>query len=333
MLKNILQLVCLAFACQLGRAATTPGLLPEIYTDWTNAIVLHGGDCKMVVVPAVGGRIISYALNGDNILYEESESRGKTLAETPGGFAMGGSYCDLGPEQRGLPDHKKLGLGPWTWKTSRPNQVSLQSEPDSGLGIELEKDLLLDPDSGEAGLQLRMRNISNGETSFCLWDRTLCKGGGFFLVPLKEKSRFKAGWALARSGANGKTEFDGKAPVDRRAKVLNHVLIVEAKGRPFKAGADSDAQWVAYAVGRLLLVKFFPVSPKGQYSDGGNSVEIACDDRRAEVGVLSPEVTLKPGESYGFPGKWVLYGLDNPVQSFSEARALVKRIPASPFKK
>ena len=68
------------------------------------------------------------------------------------------------------------------------------------------------------------------------------------------------------------------------------------------------------------------------YPDGGNSVELYWSDRVAELEPLSPEVILRPEQSYAFPEKWALYALPAAVTSFEQARELVGRIPPSPFK-
>jgi hypothetical protein len=62
-------------------------------------------------------------------------------------------------------------------------------------------------------------------------------------------------------------------------------------------------------------------------------VEFYCNDRAAELEPVSPEVTLKSGDNYSFPEKWTLIELDKEVKSHEQARALVKRIPKSPFGK
>jgi hypothetical protein len=116
-------------------------------------------------------------------------------------------------------------------------------------------------------------------------------------------------------------------------KILKGVLVAKAEGEATKIGADSDAGWIAYARGRLLFVKYFPYSPKGDYSDGGNSVEVYFDKSVGELEPLSPEVKLKPGESYSFPEKWTLIELNDEVTTFEEARKLVKKVPPSPFKR
>jgi hypothetical protein len=55
--------------------AKTNDVLMENYGGWPECLVMQGGDCKAVVVPAVGGRVLSYAINGENILFENPGRR------------------------------------------------------------------------------------------------------------------------------------------------------------------------------------------------------------------------------------------------------------------
>ena len=331
----------LILACQVGLLAVasveaadkSKGVRIETHSGWPDSLVLSasGAKIKAVVVPAVGGRIVHYSLGGENIIYENPGSFGKTLANTKTNFSVGGYQCDLGPEIRGIPNHRALWMGLYRWRPSGDYRVAVTSEADATLGIQLEKEILIDPQTGELGITQRMKNVSSKETAYCLWDRTLCKGGGYAFFPLNPKSRFKAGWSIRRQ-SEGRYQYDGDNPSDPRARVIDGVLVTEAKGPALKVGADSDAEWIAYARGRILFVKFYPHFATGDYTDGGNSVEFYCDDRVAELEPLSPEIRLKPNENYAFPEKWVLLPLEAEVTSYEAARALVNKIPASPFK-
>ncbi len=322
--------ICLAAAWPaLGLAAET-----ETFNGLTNCLVLRGGDNRAVISPAVGARLLSYSINGENIIYENIESWGRTLLNSTNHFWAGGYQLDLGPEMRGIPAHPWLWQGPWPTRAVNAFTVQATSEPDRTLGVQLEKEFTMDPDSGELGLVQKMRNVTANDVTFCLWDRTLCKGGGYALLPLAKKSRFKAGWAIRR-GEAGKYAYDGDSPKDARAKVMEGVLVVEGRALPglesLKVGTDAEAGWIAYVRGKVLLVKFFPVTAGANYSDGGNTTEFYCDKRVSELEPLSPEVTLKQGENYSFPGKWLLMELPEEITSAKMARALVKRIPRSPF--
>lgn len=331
--RACLFVLCLASCVAL--AAEKPelgdGVRQGSYMKWHNSLYLEGDDVNSVaiVVPAIGGRITFYGYGTDNIIYENPASAGKLLATSPEGFVAGGYQCDLGPEIRGIPEHRNLWTGPWSWSADKDHSVTVTSDPDPVTGMQLEKTMTLDAETGEMGLTQRMKNISDQEKSYCLWDRTLCKGGGFAFFPLKKKSRFPAKWSVRRS-VDGKYSYDGVKPAADNVKVLDGVLVARTVGEATKVGADSDAGWIAYTRGKLLFVKYFPYDSKGNYSDGGNSVELYFDRAVAELEPLSPEVALKPGESYSFPEKWVLIQLKEEVTTFEQARALVKRVP--PFK-
>ncbi len=324
----------LALAASAAQPAKMVDVVTEPHGGWSEALVMRGGDCKAVVVPAIGGRVMSYAVNGENLFFANPEAWGLTLAKASNGFWVGGYQCDLGPELRGLPEHQALWNGPWAWRLPRPFTVQVVSDPFFALGVQMEKELVIDPDTGDLGVTQRLRNVISNDVSFCLWDRTLCKGGGFVLIPLHKRSAFKAGWSIRRGQAGG-YRYDGSRPADARVRVLDGVLVAQARALPeakeLKLGADSDAGWIAYVRGKTLFVKYFPVFAQANYSDGGNTVEFYCDDRVAELEPLSPEVTLKPGHNYSFPEKWTLIELAEEVTTFEKARALLKHIPASPF--
>jgi len=326
----------LLLAVVASAASNTPGVTQEIYGGWRDCLVMRGGDCKAIIVPAIGGRVLSYSINGENIIFDNPASNGRTLLNSSN-FWAGGYQLDVGPELRGVPSHTWLWQGPWSWRV--PGQFTAQvfSEPELTVGVQLEKEFVIDPDTGELGLTQRMRNIVSNDVSFCLWDRTLAKGGGFAMFSLSSKSRFKAGWSMRQGKSAPGYRYEGDKPSDARVRIIDGVLVAQAKDLPgareLKVGADGEDGWIAYAREKVLFVKYFPVFAKANYSDGGNTVEFYCSERVAELEPISPEVTLKPGATYSFPEKWIFIELDKEVTSYEQARALVKRIPKSPFAK
>ena len=311
------------------------GVEVRSYTGWAESVFLNSAErpVQAVIVPVIGGRIVHYSLNGQNILFENAASQGKSLRDfknSPQMFWVGGYQCDAGPEIRGLEAHPFLFSGPHHWKPAGDFSIRTHSEVDSVLGVKLEKEIVIDPDSGDLGITQRMVNETEHAVSYCLWDRTLCKGGGFAFFPLNKKSRFKAGWSI-RVKAETNFVYEGNLPYAPQVQVMDGVLVAEAVGDNTKVGADSDAGWVAYARGKLLFVKYFPFTAGGNYSDGGNSVEVYFDQRVVELEPLSPETKLEPQQNFSFAEAWKLIALDKEVTTAEEARALVKRVPESPF--
>jgi len=328
----VLAACCAIFAVRAPSAAEAlpEGVRLQEHKRWPDCPVLTAPEAKLkvVVVPAIGGRIVHYGPEDANIIFEVPGSDGKTLANHKGWFWVGGYQCDLGPEIRGLPGHDTLWLGPYSARAAAPYAVNLASEPDAVTGIQLEKEIKLDPKTGALTVVQRMMNISDKETRFCLWDRTLCVGGGFAFFPLNRKSRFPAGWCL-RVKPKGDDAYRSTDPALPNVKVLDGVLVVECKGKDGKLGADSDAGWIGYARGKQLYLKTFPVSGDGLYSDGGNTVEVYWSNQVGEIEPLSPERTLKPGERFEFTEQWALLALPEEITSFEAARALVDQAAAA----
>ena len=260
--------VLVTFAANFASRAADPpdsrpaGIQLKTYLGWENSVYLSSSGVEAVIVPAIGGRIARYSLNGENIIFENPASAGKTLSNTRSNFWVGGYQCDIGPELRGLPDHEKLWMGSYRAQPVKDYLVKTFSEPDMTVGLQMEKEILMEPGTGDLGITQRMKNVVDKETAFCLWDRTLCKGGGFAFFPLSKKSRFKAGWSI-RKTIDGKFVYDGDNPRTPQVRIMKDVLIARTVGEATKVGADSDAGWIAYTRGKLLFVKYFPYFRNG----------------------------------------------------------------------
>lgn len=305
-----------AVVLALAGCAVAPAPRVEPYRG-RPGVVLEAPGVRMVVLPELAARIVHYGRGGENILWERPDRPG------------GGYLLDLGPEN--IPRHPLLAEGPYVWET-RGNAVVLTSPNDPVTGMRLQKEITLDPDGSLLVLQ-RMKNVSELPKSYFIWDRTLCKGGGYALVPLNPKSRFPARWALGKRLSPKEWEYNGKDPSLPAVKVLDNILVAQCGGPEQKLGADADAGWIAYAWGRLLFVKYFPTFPDGRYSDAGLSVELYFRDEFTELEPVSPEIGLTPPQEYAFPEKWLLLALDREVTTHEEARALAEKIPPSPFRR
>src|SRR5665213_3533627 len=127
------------------------------YTGWDSSIYINATEkpIQAVIVPAVGGRVVHYSYNGENILFENISAQGKTLTSTSGELWMGGYQCDIGPRSRGLPPHLQLVEGKYGWDLKGDFAAHVTSLPDPDLGVTLEKNFLLAPDTGDLGIVQR----------------------------------------------------------------------------------------------------------------------------------------------------------------------------------
>jgi hypothetical protein len=304
----------------------------EAYAGWTETLKVDAArpGMSLVVVPDLGGRILRYGLGGENVLFDNPDYAGKTLENTPAGKldqGYSGYNIDLGPELRGIPKHLPLWVGKYRVLEAGP-AIVVRSEIDPATRMEITKRIEADPLDGSLRILQTMTNRGEKDASYCFWDRTLCAGGGYALIPLKASSGRPSGWSLMKDG-----KYVSENPTHPSVKVIDGVLVAKAEGASSKLGADSDGGWIAYTRGKQLLVKYYPYFPEGKYTDGGNSVELYFDPKVCELEPLSPEVTIAPGRAYEFMERWLLIPLEKEAAGWEEARELVKKIPPHPFKK
>jgi hypothetical protein len=330
-MKKIAVALLLLAACSSGK---TPRVPPQVriepHLNADEAIHISAPDAKVVAVaiPQAAGRIVHFSLEGQNILWNPDKN-GAFQAE--GGFGL-----DLGPE-RTIPEHPVIWRQKHLWAKLGTNIVNLTSERDPAVGMRIAKQLSMDGSTGALDIVQRMVNVSEQNQSWCFWDRTLCKGGGFTIIPLNSKSRFAAKWVIGtRKVVNGKVdgrwwEYNGDTPSHPAIKVLDGMLVAKSVGKEQKVGADSDGGWIAYIHERLLFVKYYPYDPKGKYTDNGLSVAHYFNERFAELEPLSPEAPLRPEAEYLWPERWTLTRLDRDITTHEEARAVASKIPPSPF--
>jgi len=309
-------LVLLTLVACASPGTRVPGAV-KVQDDASIHLIAADAKILAVAVPQAAGRIVRYSLDAENILYIPPNRPG-------GGYGL-----DLGPE-RTIPPHPAIWTGRHTWALLG-DIVTVTSERDLAVGMRVGKNLMIDGATGALDILQRMTNVSDRDQAWCFWDRTLCKSGGFGIIPLNPKSRFPSKWVLGTRRDPLWWDYDGKNPSHPGVKVLDGVLITKAQGSEQKVGADSNAGWIAYVRGRLLFVKYYPYFPEGNYIDNGLSVAHYFNDTIAELEPLSPEARLRPEGEYTFPEHWTLTRLDREVTTHEEARAAAERIPPYRF--
>lgn len=275
---------------------------------------------KLVLVPAAGGRVVFFGRDGRNFLWEG----------TGPGDPAAGAYTDIGPDTANLGPRPAITGGAYDWNAPRPFAIRLKSADEPGVSVAAGREATLDPETGEAGLLHRMKNIGQRQVARAFLERIQVPRGGFVLLPVNAKSRFPAKWS-ARREEGGRAVYDGRAPSVEGAKLFDDLLVVATTGPAGRVGTDGDAQWLAYVRDREMLVIHFPVFGTGVYAQGGNTAEAAWNADAVTLMPLSPEVQLREGKTYDFPTKWMIIPLDAPVTTHEEARAAAALIPSSPF--
>lgn len=300
----------------------------ESFLGWERALVLKGGDSRTAILPWPGGRIISHALNGDSILWVDTNQVGRAV-DPAAVDPLGGAVTELYTDRGLLPEMPQWLAGAWAWQALGPSSVKLQAPAEATSGIHLEKEVMLAPDTGELGLEHSMSNTSSSAQQCGLRSRALLKGAGFAVIPLGTKTRFKAGWALGRASEGGTLTWDGEKPSDPRVRVAKGLLLVRTDANPLHLATEGGPGWVIYTAGQLVLTRFH--AGGGQGREVPVVIELGSVGGRAELSTSLRPLALKPGEKASLAEGWSLFDLDRSVVSFEAARDLAKRLPPSPF--
>lgn len=279
---------------------------------------------RAVVLPGLGGRVVSYGLKGDNLLLADLP------AGTGDGHRPGGFQTTFGPEVTGLPAQPVLASGGYDYSVRKGSLVILRSGEEKAVGGSIEKEIMFDPASGELGFLFRMKNLQDRDAAMSFWHRIACRPGGFVLLPLSKKSRFPSGWSVRRE-AGGKVSWDGASPQMDGVQVVDGVLVARTGGAGGRVGADSDGQWMAYVLGRSLFILHFPYYANAVYAEGGNSVTFAWSEQWTELQPMGPEARIRSRKTAELPMKWAVVELPSEVTTPEQARALASQIPVSPF--
>jgi hypothetical protein len=216
------------------------------------------GHISFEVDPAVGGRVVSFALDGQNVLTgpdANATNYGSTFWTSP--------QSDWGwpppPEIDNLPYAASIDGG----------TLSLRGAPSAPLGVAVTKASSFDVARGAIAIAYTVRNVGPAPRSLAPWEVTRVRYGGLVLFPAGQPA-FSAdgGPPLATQDASGATWFDaGPAPPGANAKLF----------------ADAPRGWIAQEIGGLLFVKKFPTVARGLDAPGEATIEIYASGDRAYI--------------------------------------------------
>ena len=280
---------------------TTPQVIS--YQGYTQAIELKRGTTRVVLCPQAGGRVLEFAVDGNNALFFDDEEKswrpGKSVPLSAGRF-------DFGPELT-VVAHPKIWSGEWSAEVTGANSATLTSPRDEAAGIRLVREFRLIQHNQSVGLSCKqtMTNVSKEPREVCHWGRSFSPGGGICVIPLGDcPSRFPAKYALYEDSA-----VINVRATDDRIRARDGFLEILGPPRKPKLGFDSYAGWFGYVMPNdTLFVKRFSTYPDRVYNEAaGLTLSIWYPTGpRIELEPIGPRERLKPGESASFTEAWWL---------------------------
>ncbi|MEE2659915.1 MAG: hypothetical protein VX733_15525 [Candidatus Latescibacterota bacterium] len=291
------------------------------YFGYRGCIALTNDDTR-VVLTTHGGRILEYALHGENAIHLDPAQKGWVYEPGQPTVDPTGGRLDIGPEAL-VPRRPELWLGEWQAEITGSHSARLTSVKSEATGVQLVRDFVLADSGTHLGVTQTVNNISEDTTEWCHWSRTFGLGGGIVLIPLEGQSRFPERYVMYGPGP-----VMNYRPNDPNIRVRDGFLEILGPPQRAKLGMDSYAGWFSYLTKNdLMWVKRYPVYRDRVYNEmAGLTISIWYNkEQMTELEPIGPREVLGPGESSSFTEDWWLLSHPYPeMGSEVDLEAVVK---------
>jgi hypothetical protein len=295
----------------------------EINYESYNAYLLENQYIRVIVLPEVGGRIVSYDVLDHEFLYTIPELKGKKynlegildiesyrrdLDYTP----AGGYKTWLAPQSEWeWPPYLDLAIGDYEVEYEVKDDrldFKLISPQCRETGIRLTREISLFAGQKELVIDQGMKNHSTEIKEFGLWDVTQLKGQGRVVFPIESEEDI----AILGQG-------EDKSEIEIRQVNSDLFAIVNCQGKQeFKVGTSYSAGWILTVVDtaekKLGYLKEFPVFADASFGHGC-AVEVfdTYKYNYFEVEVHGPLIELDSGVETSFVEEWSTYSWDKNI--------------------
>lgn len=268
------------------------------YKGWKDCVHMSNGIVELVLVTAVGPRIIHYGFAGDeNMFYVNENQIGQTGGDIWKNY--GGHRLWHGPQEGyrpNEPDNEPVRV------EISGNTVHLIQNTEKNARMEKKISITMSPDSTEVILNHEMVNHNIWPVKYTVWALTQMRPGGRSIVPVKRpESGFLSNFAFVHWGFS---RID-----DRRLQIRKeHIALDFEDGNSqwFKLGFENRDGWAAYFYQNTAFVKNFDFQEEAEYPDRGCNYETYVDDEFMELESLSPIRVVQPEHSITHQERWML---------------------------
>jgi hypothetical protein len=245
------------------------------------------GDTQFAVDARLGGRIVTFALSGRNILTGP--------AVDPANF--GSTFWPSPQSDWGWPPPTEIDGAPYAASLDGA-VLSLSGATAAGLGLAVEKKFSADSQAGVVTVVYTLANRGSKARQATPWEITRVAAGGLTFFPMGEGGPRKGPQDLLNpTVVNGVAWF----PYNAAAITADQKLF-----------ADGREGWIAHVDGDLLLVKSFADTLPSQAAPGEAEIEIYANAAHTYVEVENQGayVNLAPGAAAAWTVRWMLRKLD-----------------------
>lgn len=297
------------------------------YQGWKDCFEISNPLVRLVIVPQIGGRIMEYSLDGENAFWQNPDEIGKLTGDDVGRTwrNYGGYKAWNAPQSRWHEDNFYDSMPAAVEPLPDQRGVRITTAPITHLGFQFIRDVILSDATSRVRIVERMRNVSDKDIEWSVWEVTQVNVPCWIAFPMKEKSAFPQRWNVL---------YPRNGPI-RQIKVVGNIGIMQYNNLTENWSTDAMGGWMAYMKGQLAYTKHWSTRIVGiTYPDGGcDAAFFTCTNKNdrgyAEMEVMGPIFKLKPGEQTELVEDWFLTRLNQSAKDipdvFERLKLLQKR--------
>jgi hypothetical protein len=331
------------------------------FRGW-DACILQNEYLRLIAVPAIGGRIMALDLGDYPFVFVDPALAGKLFTpEEHYGDGSLGAWKNYGGDKtwpapqgwdndtqwHGPPD-PVLDSGVYVVSTFESDdeqaRLVMTSAPDPRTGVQITRRFTVRSGASHVSVELSFFNPTARTLRWSIWDvmqlraerctpdgRLAYEPGCVITTPLNPNSVFPRGYNVM-FGAQDNPQWQ----VDHE----KGLVVVPYRWQIGKIGIDSPGDWIAFCntAEGYAFTTHFQVQPNVEYPDGGATVEVwtvgagkvgnldyeTSSIYLMETEVLSPLMSIPPGETVTMSLDWSLCRCDAPVMRASRIHAAVQ---------
>ncbi len=274
------------------------------YKGWDDCTLLTNKVVELIFVPQIG-RIMRYGYVGEaNLLWENEALAGKTTdlkAVNADWQNYGGDKLWPAPQAVwGWPPDPVMDSGAHTIKTLSGNRVQTMGQKSPKHNLRFRREITLDTKGTGVTFVNSVFNTGEKEAEWSVWEVAQVVSPNVVIMPLHKGGKFPTGYYT----------FKDADPAEGKLKIVGNEVRVERDAkRSSKIGSDSPLGWIASEKSGTRFEISHKPDPKATYPDDGCHLEIYTNPdplAYVEMELLSPLVTIAPGERYAHITRWKL---------------------------
>lgn len=278
------------------------------YRGWGKVVRIANGSTQLLVLTAVGPRILSYGFaGGENQLHEFDEHCSLTADGQFHSYAGHRLWVSPEVERTYYPDNFPVHVTPLA---GGARFVAPAESTSPGTGLQKEMEVRLARQGTHVMVVHRITNRSAVATEMAPWALTVMEAGGRAILPFAPRQAMSKQHLLPE-GVMALWSYtdlaDARWRLGTRYLQLTTEVSTHARFREQMIGIYNPSGWAAYFRSGHLFVKRAAVEAGKTYPDFGCNFETYTEPGFLELETLGPLRTLKPGESAEHTEHWWLY--------------------------